>query len=593
MRLLDTHTLQLELFEGGPKAAYAILSHTWGPDEVGFHDLGRDHALSLAGWAKIEGACSVARKEGYQYIWIDTCCIDKTSSAELSEAINSMWKWYADAEVCYAYLADVPSEGFNAAGPDLSTPLEKARWFTRGWTLQELLAPAEVVLFSRDWRQIGTKESLAAVIADITGVDVELLQMKRSVGSYSIAQRMSWAAGRRSTRLEDESYCLIGLFSRAFKRLQLEIMKETYDLTLLAWGSVDSTMTMTGVLALSPEAFNGCNDITWSQEASMRSNVAGEPKVSHDVIGSSLKMDAHTISVDMMKLSIQAHTGDANPPSLDRSPITPSADTLLHNITHFPQQGSYTDDTSRFDYSYLRSKGHDVCMVMLYGCQKGGKRTVGITLCSHRDGSLRRIHYPTRFLLPGDWTWSPMMKQKTLHLALSGSEVVAHSKPLFSLFRCLVRIIPPGPDVPYRLSHTIPEKASDALNCWYLDRWSDATDRATFSNEPGFALRGPGVGRALAFRHVSEPGRSFLVIFVFARFTKEGNRFLVGFAQGEDAMARTTQDDLQPVLPDPIKGPQFETEFSLDARWILSAKIRKGTGSDLVILSFRSTPLPA
>ncbi|KAB5572288.1 heterokaryon incompatibility [Coniochaeta sp. 2T2.1] len=156
MRLLNTHTLQLELFEGGPKLSYAILSHTWGDDEVTYQDLvtGRGPERKAA-WSKITSCCARARMEGYGYVWIDTCCIDKSSSAELSEAINSMFRFYQEAEVCYAYLADVhlvlgldeaedeELEGVQATGGialvgSVAAALQRSRWFTRGWTLQEL-----------------------------------------------------------------------------------------------------------------------------------------------------------------------------------------------------------------------------------------------------------------------------------------------------------------------------------------------------------------------------------------------------------------------------------------------------------------------
>jgi hypothetical protein len=137
MRLVNTHSLQLEefIFDGRGRPTYAILSHTWGKEEVIFFDMADlDKARAKAGFAKVEGACSLAASQGYDYIWIDTCCIDKSSSAELSEAINSMYRWYQWAKVCYAYLVDVQNPN----------QLEESKWFTRGWTLQELIAPSRV-----------------------------------------------------------------------------------------------------------------------------------------------------------------------------------------------------------------------------------------------------------------------------------------------------------------------------------------------------------------------------------------------------------------------------------------------------------------
>jgi hypothetical protein len=158
MWLLETSTLELRDFVGASIPPYAILSHTWGDDEVTFKDMRkyREAAKDKAGYTKVQKCCEKAREDGHQYVWIDTCCIDKRSSAELSEAINSMWKWYHKAEVCYAYLADVsiaefvPPEGENDV-------LSNSRWFTRGWTLQELIAPHHCQISGTrlgcNWRQ--------------------------------------------------------------------------------------------------------------------------------------------------------------------------------------------------------------------------------------------------------------------------------------------------------------------------------------------------------------------------------------------------------------------------------------------------------
>src|SRR5450756_1928963 len=139
MWLLGTKTLDLTEFIGDlPK--YAILSHTWGPEEVPFKAMRKNVRpfIGKHGYRKVQQCCEQAAKDGYDWIWIDSCCIDKRSSAELTEAINSMFKWYAKADVCYAYLEDIPPHTMGTV--DLET-LEKCRWFTRGWTLQELLAP--------------------------------------------------------------------------------------------------------------------------------------------------------------------------------------------------------------------------------------------------------------------------------------------------------------------------------------------------------------------------------------------------------------------------------------------------------------------
>lgn len=273
MRLLDTssQTLTEKLpgdlrREGSP---YAILSHVWGKAEVVYQDIvdGKEHLKAEESRLKLSEACERALRDGYKYIWIDTCCIDKSSSSELSEAINSMYTWYQDAAECYAFLDDAPDE--------LNTKLSKeafrnSRWFTRGWTLQELLAPPKLVFFSKNWECLGEKRALSPLLADITGIDEAILKCELPVQSASIAKRMSWAASRRTTRLEDRAYCLMGLFSvnmpmlygegeeRAFLRLQEEIMKSSDDQSLFAWVDRDPDRdpdALGGLLAPSPAAF--------------------------------------------------------------------------------------------------------------------------------------------------------------------------------------------------------------------------------------------------------------------------------------------------------------------------------------------------
>ncbi|TBU21976.1 hypothetical protein BD311DRAFT_706275 [Dichomitus squalens] len=193
---------------------------------------------------KIRDACAFARANGFRYIWIDSCCIDKTSSSELSEAINSMFVWYAEAQVCYAFLADVPvGEDHTAAG----SSFRRSRWFTRGWTLQELIAPWDVVFLSCDWTVIGSKNTLSRLVEEITGIDREVLLHEKSLDSVSVAARLSWASKRTTTRAEDQAYSLLGIFDinmptlygegeRAFRRLQEEIMRRVPDQSRFAWG---------------------------------------------------------------------------------------------------------------------------------------------------------------------------------------------------------------------------------------------------------------------------------------------------------------------------------------------------------------------
>jgi hypothetical protein len=268
MRLLHSTTLKLEEFSSSEIPDYAILSHTWEKDEVSFQDIQGHMVEERGGYAKIKNCGLQADHDGYKYFWIDTCCIDKSSSAELSESINSMYRWYRNAKVCYAYLADVPAD----TNPwSENSAFVKSRWFTRGWTLQELIAPSRIVFYGKDWCTIGTKSSLRGKLSAITGVDTEVLA-GQDPGTISIARRMSWAAERKTTIVEDIAYSLIGIFDvnmpmlygegeRAFFRLQEEIMKNSDDHSLFAWrASPDQCLRFRGLLAESPSEFAGSRD---------------------------------------------------------------------------------------------------------------------------------------------------------------------------------------------------------------------------------------------------------------------------------------------------------------------------------------------
>jgi hypothetical protein len=266
MWLLDTVTLKLCHFECEPPPPYAILSHTWAEEEVTFAEIGTPEGKQKRGYQKIEGCCALARADGLSYAWIDTCCIDKTSSAQLSEAINSMFRWYSKAHVCYAYLADVTLSSRSL----LPRGFARSRWFKRGWTLQELIAPMAVVFYDGSWSYIGTKASLLDQIADITAISYEALIDPSSIRRESVAERMSWAARRKTTRIEDMAYCLMGLFDvnmpllygegpKAFRRLQMQIIADSADLSILTWCVPHNALGRTGllgVLATSPEDFS-------------------------------------------------------------------------------------------------------------------------------------------------------------------------------------------------------------------------------------------------------------------------------------------------------------------------------------------------
>lgn len=278
MRLL--HTTTQKLVEKTPEelrkdnVRYAILSHTWGPNEVIYDDIvrGTEGTKNPNSLLKVQGACHQARSDGYDYIWIDTCCIDKSSSAELSEAINSMYTWYEKSQVCYAFIEDFNSE--NLGSPENKESFAASRWFTRGWTLQELLAPANMIFFTRDWVSLGEKKAISPFLSEITRIDAAIMAGERPIESASVAKRMSWMARRQTTRPEDSAYCMMGIFGvnmpmlygeggrRAFLRLQEEIMKTSDDQSLFAWVNRDADPeALHGLLAPSPAAFTHSNGI--------------------------------------------------------------------------------------------------------------------------------------------------------------------------------------------------------------------------------------------------------------------------------------------------------------------------------------------
>ena len=277
MWLINTLTLLLESFYGNDTPAYAILSHTWDVDEVSFQEFSSrrrdsdwERTASKAGYHKIVAVCDKAKLEGYQYVWVDTCCIDKTSSAELTEAINSMFRWYQQSKVCYAYLSDFAPIAADDSSPQESfqANLGQCRWFTRGWCLQELLAPPHLRFFDRAWQEIGMKSTLSGLISKITGVPEAVLVVppKKNVRDFPIAARISWAAKRRTTRIEDMSYSLLGILDvnmpmlygegeKAFLRLQDEIIRKYNDLSIFAWDTPATPSGFAPILASSPSCF--------------------------------------------------------------------------------------------------------------------------------------------------------------------------------------------------------------------------------------------------------------------------------------------------------------------------------------------------
>ena len=238
---------------------YAILSHTWGADheEVTFKDIykGQGKGKSKPGYEKLMFCAQQATRDQIGYFWvpvirllffltsctncsyqIDTCCIDKSSSAELTEAINSMYKWYKNSTVCYVYLSDVPRQTWSIEGTGVPvTSLLESRWFTRGWTFQELLAPRKLIFFAANGELLGHLEDFADSIAVHCKIPRVLFDAyPRWFRGYSFEERLKWTANRQTKREEDAAYCLLGCFdvqmpliygegrTKAFVRLRAE-----------------------------------------------------------------------------------------------------------------------------------------------------------------------------------------------------------------------------------------------------------------------------------------------------------------------------------------------------------------------------------
>lgn len=347
MRLINLETLQLESFTGyGKIPSYAILSHTWGPEEVTYADMttkSREELEKKAGYQKIVNfgqfvrnrdvvsktpkktpRCArdrrVDRKNASPmwptafrptHIWVDTCCIDKSSSSELSEAINSMFAWYQEASFCVAILEDYEHPGGESSSE--YRPSEDAflhcRWFTRGWTLQELLAPGRLFFVDMNWVYLGPKSKVLDPVSAASGIDAMYLED----GSWlkaNIAKRLSWAAKRETTRPEDLAYCLLGVFGvhmpllygegghSAFIRLQEEIIKEFDDHSIFAWGRRnnakngpwnESPNVVLGAFASHPSQFQGLDNVQ---------TYSGDEEEPHTVTNKGIRIRLPIVEVD-------------------------------------------------------------------------------------------------------------------------------------------------------------------------------------------------------------------------------------------------------------------------------------------------------
>ncbi|KAF9231605.1 heterokaryon incompatibility protein-domain-containing protein [Melanogaster broomeanus] len=247
MRLLNAHTLELEYFPSDPPP-YVAISHRWGAekDEVSFQDMlqlvTQPSAKNKPGFAKILGCVMQAKKHSLNYIWIDTCCIDKTNNTELQEAINSMWSWYQDCDRCFVYMNDLPEESRS---------------------------------FAKDWERIGKKanRNIMKGITHITGIPEGVLSDGETT-SFSVATRMTWASSRSTTKKEDKAYSLMGIFDitlpiiyggreNVFVKFQKEIMNRHPDQSIFAWTVKSPPPTATaGLLTPSPAYFADVNEIS-------------------------------------------------------------------------------------------------------------------------------------------------------------------------------------------------------------------------------------------------------------------------------------------------------------------------------------------
>lgn len=289
MRLLNVETYELKDFL--QSATYAILSHRWYGDEITFQTLNTTQLRNTQERSpqldKIRGTCARAKEDGLKWVWIDSCCINKESSQELNESINSMFQWYQEAAVCYTYLSDVlsPARGESPFRPQEapgSVGRKHSEWFERGWTLQELLAPRKMRFYDRNWQLIGSRAQLATEISRITGIDAPFLTGEQDFHNASIATKLSWQADRRTTKVEDIAYSLVGVIGvmlvpsygegrLAFQRLQGEILRTLNDESIFAWTAPQGSLPkhslpwpsdQWGLLAPSPDCFRNSRDIT-------------------------------------------------------------------------------------------------------------------------------------------------------------------------------------------------------------------------------------------------------------------------------------------------------------------------------------------
>ena len=272
MRLLNVHTFEFSDYSDDlPK--YAIASHRWkAGTEATIKDVRNKRNTDKDGYEKVESFAKYVREHvcHVEWLWIDTCCVNQDSSQEVTEAVNSMFRWYSNAEVCLAYLADV-------SDTENEREFRRSEWFRRGWTLQELLAPQMVVFLSASWELIGHRgrdewtgsgnqiasgPALEAAISTITGVPECVLHNYTRSMSFSTEERLSWICSRKTTKEEDMSYSLLGIFDvtmpviygEGAKKARDRLMKEIWKASMSTHGHPYQTRSSN----VSPPGTLGC-----------------------------------------------------------------------------------------------------------------------------------------------------------------------------------------------------------------------------------------------------------------------------------------------------------------------------------------------
>jgi hypothetical protein len=216
LQSIDHEHFSLVWREGEQIPPYAILSHTWSfhdpNEEVTYQDIIDNAYRNKAGFKKLQFCSKQAAKHDIRYFWVDTCCIIRSDSHELQRSITCMFKWYQNAKRCYVYLSDAAISMENGTEHvNGMTDFDHCRWFKRGWTLQELLAPRIVEFYDQDGRRLGDRKTLENEIHEITKIPREAIR-GRPLDSFTVEERLSWMQGRETKVAEDEAYCLLGIF---------------------------------------------------------------------------------------------------------------------------------------------------------------------------------------------------------------------------------------------------------------------------------------------------------------------------------------------------------------------------------------------